>query len=131
GDLQIDEGRLMNLPVLSDLTALIAKVRLGTDQKPNDRAKGAFEFQSDHLHISEMEIISAFIGLRGVGIIYYDSKLDINVKARVMEQLQKELSRLGDIGTIIGALSDKVVTYHVHGTISDPKVTVRPLGIGK
>ena len=42
-----------------------------------------------------------------------------------------ELHRAGNAGLRQFEIGDKVVTYHVGGTVEDPKVSVRPLGLGR
>ena len=123
----------MNLPVIRELTALINKVQLGNDMNTNDHARCNFELLSDHIVLTELEIISPLTAITGTGRIFYENRLDLDFKVSLLEKLQNELNRLGEIGQIVGALSNtiNVITYHVQGTLSEPKVTVNPIGSGK
>ncbi|MHC4445065.1 MAG: hypothetical protein ACYTF1_09795 [Planctomycetota bacterium] len=133
GKLRIDKGRLMSLPIIRDLMILVTKVRLGNNLNPDDRAQCDFKLLADHIHLAELEITSPMVVINGSGRIFYDQRLDLDFKVRLLDKLKNQLNRLGEIGQIIGALSDtiKVVTYNVRGTLAEPKVTVKPMGLGR
>jgi hypothetical protein len=67
--------------------------------------------------------------------MHYDGRLNLNAKAEFpqnIHQLMKPLG-LGKVGQIIQDVTNiggKVVTYNVGGTMSDPKVTPLPIGLG-
>lgn len=126
GTLNIDRGKLVNLPLIKELVAVVAKVRLGVPLPMRDTADVAFEFRPDHVYLNRMEIVSALVAVRGKGQIFYDRRLNLDVQAGVMEKLQGNLGRIGDL---LGAL--KLVNYKVTGVIGDAKVSINPLGLGK
>ncbi len=126
GRLNIDRGKLVNLPLIKELVAVVAKVRLGVPLPMQDTADVTYEFRPDHVYLSKMEIISALVGVRGKGQVFYDKRLNLDVQAGLMEKLQ---GSLGQIGELLGAL--KLVNYKVTGVVGDPKVSINPLGLGK
>jgi hypothetical protein len=134
GKLSIDNGQLMNMPIIHELLAVVAKVKLGLDLTPRDKARVEFGLTGDHIQVNEAEVNSALIGLRGHGQIFYDSRLNLDMNVRVTDQVQGALQNVGGavgkVGGLIGAVSDKMVTYHVGGTWSQPSVGIKPLGLG-
>ena len=127
GTLTIEKGQLMNLPVIKQLVALMAKATFGVAVDPEDRADVTFDIRPDRVTVKKMEVISALVALRGKGDMYYDRRLDLGINAGVLEKLQ---SSMGRVGNILAALSDGAVTYHVGGTTDQPVITIRPLGFG-
>lgn len=127
GDLNIDHGRLMNLPILRELVELVSKTRIPVQWPRNDTAKANFTLTPDHIQLEQADVVTALIAARGNGAIYYDSRLDLRVNAGVLERLQE---RLGAIGSLLGSLSDRVVTYTVKGELAQPVIGVSPLGLG-
>ena len=130
GSLDIDQARLVNLPVVKNLLALAAKAKstIGMDAGANDTAHADFTLKPDHVDVTEAEAITALVAFRGKGRIGYDGRLDLEVNGGMLEKFQDRLGRVGDL---LKKMSDKVVTYQVRGTLSDPKVSVKPLMLGK
>lgn len=128
GKLNIDKGRLVNLPLIKQLAAVVAKVRLGVAVSPQDTAEVLFDFHPDHVYISKLDMVSALVGVRGKGQVFYDQRLNMDVQAGVLERFQ---GGLGQIGDILRAVSGKLISYKVTGVVGDPKVTVVPLGLGR
>lgn len=128
GNLNIDQGRLVNLPVLKQLLLLVAKIKFGIQLTSNDLAEVQFEFRPDHVYLSKLNVVSALLAVRGKGQVFYDQRLNLDVQAGVLEKLQGSLGRIGDL---LGAIGGKMVSYKVTGVVGDPKVTINPLGLGK
>lgn len=126
GKLSIDRGKLVNLPLIKELVAVVAKIRLGVLVSPQDTAEFVYELRPDHVYLSKLEIVSALVGVRGKGQIFYDKRLNLDVQAGLLEKLQ---GNLGPIGDLLGAV--KLVNYKVTGVVGDPKVTLNPLGVFK
>lgn len=125
GQIEIEDGQLVNFPLVSDLAQKVSKFREGKDYRPNDTAEAKFEFQEEGVRIESFRIISSVVAARGSGTISYDGTLDLEVNAGPLEKLQ---SSLGKVGELFGKLTDKLVTYLVEGPISDPRVRVKPIG---
>ncbi len=125
GWLKVTDGRLVDLPVIHHIVDLLAKTRLKVDSR-KDRAVADFTVKPDCIHLTDAKVNCSFIAILGEGNIYYDKRLDLQVKADMLEKLR---NRLGKVGEVIGNLTKKAVSYEVHGTVSDPKLVVKPLGI--
>jgi len=127
GTLNIENGRLINLPVMSSLVKAVsspfgAKKDVGSDQMLVE-----YRFMPDHLAIANLVMTSPVLAARGDGKVYYDQRLSLAINAGPMEKIQ---NHLGVIGDFFGKITDGLVKYYVSGTISEPTVSVKPLGIG-
>lgn len=123
GTLQIRDGRLVMLPGLSQLADLM-DVALGRDGASNHRADAEFDLTPEGISVTRSEIVTNTIAARGTGLIGYDGALDMRVNAGPMERLQ---SALGVVGEAFGAITDRLMSYRVTGTVAEPRVGVRPL----
>lgn len=106
--------------------ALLAKARLNLPGDRKDKADVAFALTGEGVRVQKADVVSAIVLMRGDGLVGYDGALDLVVNAGMLEKVQ---SRLGQLGELIGALSDRVVAYTVKGTVSKPKIGIRALGI--
>ncbi len=131
GTLNLTDGKLVFLPVLSDISDTVGMDGSNSSAKQianfKDTADVQFEFMEDHIAISEVDITSSLVSVRGDGRVYYDQKLSLIFNGGPVEKVQKGL---GDLGKILGAVTDTLLKYHVTGTVSEPKVDIKPLGIG-
>lgn len=119
GTLQVRKGRLMRIPGLAELAAVMNVVMSG-DTKPNHKVDVEFEFAPEGIRVAESEILTGFLAARGTGLIDYTGNLDLAVNAGPLERLQ---SVLGSVGDVLGQITDQIMTYNVKGPIGDPKVT--------
>lgn len=126
GRLTLERGRIVNLPVVSDLAKAVS-APFSKEKSGRDEALVDYQFRPDHLAISKLEFKSDIVAARGDGKVYYDRRLALAVNAGPMEKIQ---GHLGAIGDLLGKVTDKLVKYYVSGTVSEPKVSVKPLGIG-
>ena len=125
GDFSITRGNLTFLPGLTDL---VRKVTLNASfAQPSfaHKASGEYVIQPDAIRIEEMEIETDWLAAHGDGEIGFDGLISFDINAGPLEKLQ---GKLGLAGEIFGQLTDKLVTYRVHGPLLEPIVTVRPLG---
>lgn len=128
GTVNITEGRLVEIPVISGLVRamdLVGKLR----KKPlfKDTLEAEFNLTGEHIDLTRFAAATSVVAARGKGTIGYDRALDLTVNAGPLEKLQEDT---GVIGDIFGALTDSLVKYHVGGAIGDVKISVRPLGLG-
>ena len=136
GTLTMREGRLVSIPVLSDLLDVMDVVARVTGTTTNkDKADVTFDLTGEGVEIEDMTIATQVAVVRSKqGTIFYDGALDLLVNAGPVEKLQEELGRLGDVGRLVGdvagAVTDGLVKYDIEGTVGEPKIKVRPLGIG-
>lgn len=127
GTMNIDRGRLVNLPVISNLATVVSSPLGGKKDIGTDKALVEYRFMPDHLEITKLEMTSPVLAARGDGKVYYDQRLSLALNAGPMEKVQNQL---GAIGELFGKITDTLVKYYVGGTISEPTVSVKPLGIG-
>lgn len=126
GTLRISQGRLVNLPIIRPLLEVASKVALGVQPAANDNAQVSFQLRPRYVEINDLEVNSALIGLKGKGRIFYTRQVEMDVTAGVMQKLGNPLGRIGELLT----LGERALVYEVSGTLSDTKVTVKPLGLG-
>ncbi len=123
GTLNIDNGRLVLLPGMSDLLRLIGSKNAKAKGAPKDRADLVFDFEPGGMRVTEGEMVSSYLAARVRGMIYFDGQLDLEVNAGPLEKVQ---SMLGKAGKLFGQITDKVITYRIHGPMSAPEVGVKP-----
>jgi len=130
GKVQINRGRLVNLPVIKQLVMLIAKVRSGLDISPDDEANVIFKLHSNHVDITKLEIKSSLFSLRGIGKIFYNNQLDLEVNTSFPKQLRNAMGKLGNLLETLDNISDKALIYTVKGTLDDPQISAKPNILG-
>lgn len=126
GTLAVREGRLINLPLISRLAANLDSKSVAPGQL-KDRADIHFEMTPEGVRIEKATIVSSLVAARGDGVVGYDASLNLELNAGPLEKMQV---LLGEVGDVLGAITDRLVTYKVTGEIGDPQVSVQPLGIG-
>ena len=122
GELSVANGRFVIVQLFDK--ALKKKA----EQKKTDRAEITFELHGDRVHLSKILILGNLVGIKGDGDIYYDGRLNAVVSAGGVERIAAEL---GPIGQFFGTVAGSVVKYQVTGTLTDTRVAVLPLGIGR
>ncbi len=140
GNLQVSDGRLINLPIVRELTDLLARARIMPQPATADRARVTFLINPDRITISEMEVATALAVFTGSGDVFFDNRVDMDIRASILGRLEETLKGVGDLGELgnrilniggaIGQVADRVVTYEVHGTLSDPRIRIKPLSLG-
>lgn len=132
GTLALRKGRLVKIPVITDvLSTLKVLDKLTGRSDLSDQADVAFDLDPEGVMIEELTIVTQVAAVRGAekpaGVIRYDGTMDLRVNAGPLEKLQ---SMLGKVGDIFGAITNQLASYRVYGPVSDPKVSVRVLGVG-
>jgi hypothetical protein len=127
GTVTIAEANLMSVPAI---TAIADEVELGHAHRTDtgiDRGTVTFTLSSDRATIDALDIQSTLLAARGRGDIHFDGRLAGTVNAGVIEKAE---SLIGEIGELMGKLTDRLLPYEVAGTWKDPHVTPEPLGLG-
>lgn len=144
---RVTNGRLISIPLLREIL-LFASVSREGRHRGNDSADISLQLRPDRADL-QGTVTSEVGGFNGRGSVYYSGRLDLNVRAEVVRSLQKGVARgseivkalgLNEVSKIIGdvagpvgegvsKLADSIVTYHVGGTFSNPRVSVRPGGL--
>jgi len=127
GNIDIQQGRLAKVPVLTNLVEVMEATRMLRGDTFRDTFASPMTFSPAGVTLDAFEFTTPAVNARGSGTIGFAGSLDMRVNGGPVEALQKQL---GDFGKILGNLTDSVITYRIKGTVSEPKVTVQPLGIG-
>lgn len=128
GRLDIAEGRVLAIPVITDLFAMMDVLGQVSGQTAlQDSAEVEFNFAGDAIELTRFVFENPIAAARGSGTIKTDTTLDLTVNAGPLERVT---GQLGDIGGIIGRVTDQLVKYRVRGTTAEPEISVAPLGIG-
>jgi len=123
GDGTVEEGRLVNFPMMSVLVGAIG----GKEWGQNDHLKTHLELYADRVEYSDLEVVSAAIGARGKGTQYFDGHWEYTVNAGPFVRAE---ASLGPIGDLFGKLTDKLVKYEITGKGDESSFAVKPFGIG-
>jgi hypothetical protein len=121
GDVLIQEGHLALVDLFSDLQGLAGR------RGDHDSGSADFELTPDRVRWSDVKVSSPVIGIAGGGDLFYDGRLDCQFN---VGPLQAREGVLGAIGNAVGVVTDRLVKYDVTGTVDEPEVAVRPLGVG-
>lgn len=127
GTVRLTEGKLVRLPVMSQLIKLIKRKSVEMNR---DRVSATFEIAADRPRVvlfREIDVASGGIAARGEGELGFDGRIDFRINAGPLETVQ---NLLGEIGSFFGEFTDKLMKYRVTGTIRDPKVRTEVLGLG-
>lgn len=114
GRLVIEQGRLVNIPLLNRLDKATGRVdadgRASVDpQSLKDAADVAFDITPVKLDFTSIVITSPTIGVRGKGSLDFAGDLNLRLRGGPLEKFRA-----------LGALSP--IHYHVTGPAGDPKV---------
>jgi len=125
GTIRIADGRLGQIPVLSDLLSVVTKTMKAAGMgsgRPSDTADVAFTFEGDRVNLSKVFVVTPMAALRGRGDIFFDTHMDMLFNAGPLEKIQ---AMLGPIGAFLGKMTDEVSAYTLTGTLAEPKVGVK------
>lgn len=129
GTLQVRDGRLVMLPILTQLADVMNLAgQFGQRAGNNHTADATFEFTPEGIRVSQAELVTNTIAARARGLIKYDGELDMTVNAGPMERLQ---GLLGGVGDVLGGLTDRLMAYTVRGSVAEPRIGVRALPSGE
>ncbi len=125
GEIRIEKGRFTGRPIIEALASAMRILTLNPTQK--DQLDATFILRDERIDLTRFAMLAGPIGARGTGTVGLVSRqLDLRMNAGPLEGLQTNLGTLGDLTALV---TDRLAKYLVRGTISDPKVTVAPLGL--
>ncbi len=133
GTLALRKGRLVNIPIMTGFMNIFKVVTTmgGRSGTYSDTADIEFDLNPKAVELEKVNITTQVAVVRGaaqpVGTITYDGIMDLRVNAGPLEKVQQ---MLGVVGKVIGAVTDQIASYRVHGPIGKPKITPQVLGIG-
>ena len=124
GSLRVVNGDLVHVPVLEDILGVVTRTMktVGVGSGPSrDTADVAFTFEGNRVNLGTIHAVTRLAALHGHGNIYFDTRLDLLINAGPVEKIE---SLLGQIGNLLGKVSDQVSAYTVTGTLGQPRVGV-------
>lgn len=127
GDIAVTDGRLVNIPVFSDLVQVAQLTGLTGGAVFRDSFVSPFTISPQGVTLQNFEFRTPALSARGSGTMAFGGGLDFSVNGGPVEAIQ---NKLGSLGSILGKITDRFVTYRVRGTVAEPTVAVQPLGIG-
>ncbi len=129
GVVALRQGHLTGLPAVRQLAAatdLLGKI--SSSLKFDHTADATFTLDARGMNISDLQISTEFIGVKGNGLVGYDRSLDMTVSAGPIEKLAGLLGK-NQVSKFIGDLTGSLVKYRIGGVIGSPTVKVDPLGL--
>ena len=120
GRFDVAKGRLVTVQLFRDLLGLT-----GT-RRDTDQSSARFALSGDRVRFSDVKVSGDLIGFTGEGDLHYDGRLDFVFHGG---PLKGKDGVLGAVGDTLGLLTDRLATYDLKGTVQEPKLSVRPLGI--
>ncbi len=127
GDIDIKHGRLANVPVITDLVEVMEAAGVLRGETYRDTFTSPLTFSPGGVTLDDFRFATPAITARGSGTVGFSGSLDMRINGGPVEAIQ---DRLGDFGKILGAVTDGLITYRVRGSVSEPDISVQPLGIG-
>jgi hypothetical protein len=127
GRLSLRKARLARLPVLSTIDEALdrtAEAFMKREHTGHDALSLDFSFDGDRARIEKLRMNSRWYGLRGHGDVSFDSRLDLAVDGGPVQRLENEL---GDVGDVLGEITETLVRARVTGTLDEPKVGIEVL----
>lgn len=128
GNLTVVNGRLFVVPGLMDA------MNLATDKGSsmlNDATKhsleATFDITGQGIQVTQSHIVASALDARATGLIDWHLNLNMSATANPIAAVTQPL---GAIGRMIGNVTKELIQYQITGTIGDPKVSVKPFGIG-
>jgi hypothetical protein len=121
GDVAIRDAHL----TLVDLFRGVLGIRGMRGDK--DHGTANFELTPDRVRWSDVKVGGNAVGIEGDGDLFYDGRLDLVFNVGPLKGREGVLGAFGDA---VGIVTDRLVKYGVTGTVDEPKVAVRPLGVG-
>lgn len=132
GTLSVTDGRLIKLPVLHYLidaietAGKIVPLPISSGGKPTETASVNFNMSQSQVNINEFIYAGDVVGARGNGRVMLDQTLDLLMSGGPVQTMK---NLLGDqIGGALATVSDKLLAYHVTGTVHDPQVNLQIAG---
>ena len=127
GRIDVREGRLVNIPVISDLVRVMEVTGLTDGAVFRDSFTSPMTLSPAGVTLDDFELRTPAVHARGSGTVGFSGSLDFSVNGGPIEAIQNKLGKVGDL---LGKLTDQVLKYRIRGSVAEPSVSVQPLGIG-
>jgi len=128
GDLSVRNGRLFVVPGLMDAMNLATgKAVPLVDQASKHTLDANFNITGQGIQVTQSHIVASALDARATGLIDWHLNLNMSATANPIAAVTQPL---GAVGRIIGSVTKEMIQYQITGTVGDPKVSVKPFGIG-
>jgi len=127
GTIDVTKGRFGQIGFVERLVGFIASGGTASRDELASELHGTFTLRGEAMDFSKVTLKTPTISVRGEGVMHLDGRLDFVVNGGPLEKVQ---DLLGDVGRIFGAVTDQLVKYRIRGTVSEPDISVAPLGVG-
>jgi len=126
GSGRVRQGRLAIVPVIDEI--IDATSILATGQSlPTQSLDLEYSFERDWVRFTSIDFSADVFALKGNGTLGYDGSLDLVFRGGPIKRLT---DRLGLVGRALQGVAGQALAYRVRGTVGEPTVSTRPLGIG-
>jgi hypothetical protein len=125
GRVTLRQARIARLPVLSTIDDALdraAELAMKKERVGHDAFSFDFSLGGDHARLEKIRMNSRWYGLRGSGDVYFDSRLDLTVDGGPIPRIENEL---GDVGDVLGEITESLLRARVTGTLDEPKVRLQ------
>ncbi len=113
------------MPVFGQVLNTLASALTLNLVSGHDSGDFNFTLAGNRVHFTKIDFRSAAYAIRGDGDLYFNQNLDLTITAGPLEKIESAFGKLGDF---VGKATDKLIRYHVGGTVGNPAITVQPLG---
>ncbi|MBX3378771.1 MAG: AsmA family protein [Phycisphaeraceae bacterium] len=128
GDLNVRNGRLFVVPGLMDAMNLATgKAVPLVDEATKHSLDANFNITGQGIQVTQSHIVASALDARATGLIDWNLNLNMSATANPIAAVTQPL---GAIGRMIGNVTKEMIQYQITGTVGDPKVLVKPFGLG-
>jgi len=128
GNLTVTNGRLFVVPGLMDAMNLVTgKAVPAMDAATKHSLDATFDITGQGIQVTQSHIVASALDARATGLIDWHMNLNMAATANPIAAVTQPL---GAVGRIIGSVTKEMIQYQITGTVGDPKVSVKPFGIG-
>lgn len=128
GNLTVANGRLFVVPGLMDAMNLATgKSSSLLDDATKHTLDATFDITGQGIQVTQSHIVASALDARATGLIDWHLNLNMSATANPIAAVTQPL---GAIGRMIGNVTKELIQYQITGTVGDPKVSVKPFGIG-
>lgn len=128
GSLNIANGRLFVVPGLMDAMNLVTGKSVSHfDDATKHTLDASFNITGQGIEFTQSHIVASGLDARATGLIDWHMNLNMTATANPIAAVTQPL---GAVGRIIGDVTKEMIQYQITGKVGDPKVTVKPFGLG-
>lgn len=128
GTLNITNGRLFVVPGLMDAMNLATGKSVSfVDDATKHTLDAAFNITGQGIQVTQSHLVASALDARATGLIDWHMNLNLSATANPIAAVTQPL---GAVGRIIGSVTKEMIQYQITGAIGDPKVSVKPFGLG-